>query len=49
MPLFTGGHINDSKCGACDLCVRHCPGKAVQGDNWRVGIDRDALLDAFAC
>lgn len=49
MPLLTGEPINKSKCESCTLCVKKCTGKAVQGDNWRVGIDRDALLDAFAC
>lgn len=49
MPFITGTPINTSQCGQCNLCVNHCPGKAVQGANWDIKTGRDELLDAFAC
>lgn len=49
MPFHTGTPINISKCGNCNLCVRHCPGKAVKGENWDVNTERYKLFDAFAC
>jgi epoxyqueuosine reductase len=33
-PLGTGKPYVSSRCGDCDLCVRHCPSGAVQGHLW---------------
>ena len=49
MPLLSGTPVNASYCGDCDECVKFCPGKAISGSDWRLGVDRDALLDASAC
>lgn len=49
MPFDTGTPITSSKCGGCMICTSLCPGKAVNGCNWYVGIDRDELLNPNAC
>ena len=49
MPLEAGTPVNESLCGSCDECVKHCPGQAIQGNLWDVRTDRDSLLDAHAC
>jgi len=49
MPLETGTPINASLCGDCMECVKHCPGQAIQGNQWSLDVDRDDLLDAHAC
>ncbi|SHH23165.1 Epoxyqueuosine reductase QueG (queuosine biosynthesis) [Caloranaerobacter azorensis DSM 13643] len=41
--------IRNSKCGNCNICVKKCPALALKGNNWYQGMDRDALIDAFAC
>lgn len=49
MPLIVGTPVNKSFCGACEECVRHCPGHAIKGNIWTPHMDRDNLLDASAC
>lgn len=49
MPLAVGTPVNESFCGKCEECVRHCPGHAVKGNLWSLHMDRDDLLDAFGC
>lgn len=49
MPLTVGTPINESFCGKCDECVKHCPGHAIKGNIWSLHMDRDNLLDAFSC
>jgi Uncharacterized Fe-S protein len=41
--------INESQCGSCDLCVRHCPAQAANGKLWNIHIDRNEFFDPFAC
>ncbi|OGP89075.1 MAG: hypothetical protein A2031_09855 [Deltaproteobacteria bacterium RBG_19FT_COMBO_43_11] len=41
--------INDSQCGSCDLCVRHCPAQAANGKLWNIDVDRNDFFDPFAC
>ncbi len=48
-PLETGEPIEDSKCGQCLECVLHCPAKAILGEHWTAGLQRDSIYDAFAC
>jgi epoxyqueuosine reductase len=48
-PLPTGTPVQESRCGACDECVRWCPGAAPSGEQWRAGSPREAIFDAFAC
>jgi epoxyqueuosine reductase len=49
MPFVTAEPIHHSQCGNCNLCVTGCPSGAVRGRNWKVGVQRDALLDLTAC
>lgn len=36
-------------CGDCRKCVESCPAKAISGRNWELGLEREAIYDAFAC
>jgi epoxyqueuosine reductase QueG len=49
MPLQTASTILESECGECTVCTSRCPGKAVKGRNWHLGVGRDELLDPIAC
>jgi len=49
MPLTVGTPINESLCGKCEECVKHCPGYAIKGNIWSLHMDRDNLLDAINC
>lgn len=44
-----GPPMQKSFCGHCLRCVDACPAKALQGNAWRPGIPREALLDVRAC
>lgn len=48
-PLHTGSPINESRCGACDLCKQACPGDAPLGVNWDVSKTRDEFFNAHQC
>ena len=48
-PLPTGTPLDESRCGDCRACVDACPGKAVKGQDWHLGLPREALLDAQLC
>ena len=41
--------VDKSRCGDCKKCVESCPAKAVSGRNWELGLEREAIYDAFAC
>ncbi|UCD48556.1 MAG: GNAT family N-acetyltransferase [Phycisphaerales bacterium] len=47
--LKTGVPVNASHCGSCRNCVDRCPAQAIVGDNWRVGMPREAIYDAPTC
>ncbi|OGO17582.1 MAG: hypothetical protein A2Z15_08560 [Chloroflexi bacterium RBG_16_50_11] len=48
-PLTAGKPINESLCAHCTRCVDACPAQAHTGENWEVGMPREALYDAFKC
>lgn len=48
-PLQCDEPINQSRCGACGLCVRGCPGQALKGRLWAAGTERAAIMDIEAC
>ena len=35
-PLDPDEPVRESECGACDLCVTHCPSGAIRGDHWSI-------------
>lgn len=45
----SGPPINASRCGGCTRCQDACPGRAIQGAAWDVGVEREALVDVEAC
>lgn len=47
--LPVGWPMNHSHCGDCRACADVCPGTAIKGVNWRVGMFRDELYDASVC
>lgn len=49
MELPAGEPIKKGKCGSCRLCVEHCPAMAIEGVEWRAGLERNLLYDAKAC
>jgi len=44
-----GTPITESRCGACDICVKMCPGEAANGRLWNSTLDRDEFYNAFRC
>jgi epoxyqueuosine reductase len=47
--LPTGEPVDTSQCGDCTACADVCPGHAVSGRDWQVGMPRESLYDVFAC
>lgn len=47
--LETAAPVNVSRCGACDACVKACPGGAILDRNWEAGMSRDSFFNADAC
>ena len=41
--------LDRSYCGSCAKCVTACPVKAVKGEVWTPGLERDRMLDVLAC
>ena len=48
-PLPAGEPIDESRCGECSACADICPASASAGRNWRLGMQRQDIFDAFAC
>jgi len=48
-PLEAGKPFNQSNCGSCANCVRNCPAKAMSGDLWLAGKERESFYNASAC
>jgi epoxyqueuosine reductase QueG len=48
-PLDAGDPVDDSHCGHCTKCVDRCPAKAIVGENWQKGSERQSIYDAHAC
>ena len=49
IPLTSGTPITESHCGECKTCFEKCPAHAIIGMNWRIGMKREDIYDAFAC
>lgn len=48
-PLETGYPVDNSYCGHCTDCVDRCPARAITGENWQKGSERQSIYDAHAC
>ena len=48
-PLYTVSPINNSRCGDCMVCADACPGSAVLGKAWEIGLYRDEFFDPVKC
>ncbi len=48
-PLEPVKPIEKSLCGKCTICIEACPAEALKGGSWRPGVERDVILDAWAC
>lgn len=48
-PLPTARPIDKHRCGTCRRCVEACPAGAILGNEWCVGVSREALVDISAC
>lgn len=47
--IESGIPIEKSKCEACVECVKSCPGKAANGNDWSIGMKREEFFDPDAC
>jgi len=41
--------VGKSLCGKCTKCIESCPAEALKGGSWSPGVERDVILDAWAC
>jgi epoxyqueuosine reductase QueG len=48
-PLELAVPIDKSRCSDCLVCTDACPGFAVSGKEWEVGLYRDEFFDAEKC
>lgn len=48
-PFKTAQPIAADRCGECTLCVEACPYEAIHNVNWKRGLERDRLFDAYMC
>ena len=49
MELACGPPVERSFCGRCTKCVDACPAGALKGKAWKPGLDREEMLDVWAC
>jgi epoxyqueuosine reductase QueG len=49
MELPCENELLTSKCSTCNRCVNACPAMALSGNEWRLGVQRDYIVDARAC
>ena len=48
-PIDAAKPVDESSCGECGECVRHCPAGAIKGEQWQAGLSRECLVDVGAC
>ena len=47
--LECDGPIDQSRCGACSVCVKKCPAQALKGTLWNTATQRDELINIKKC
>lgn len=48
-PFKVSEPMEDLRCEDCNKCVIACPARALLGNNWRPGLERDKIVDVFVC
>lgn len=48
-PFHADQPMRESECGDCDLCVTHCPSRAVKGHHWSLSNPRRKLVVYEKC
>lgn len=48
-PLKTEKPELKSHCGICDKCRKSCPAMAIEGKEWKPGLKRNEIFDAYSC
>lgn len=48
-PFKLGSPFKESQCDNCGRCVEICPSKAIKGNVWQSGVERDELVDVYTC
>ena len=48
-PLQAAAPVDESRCGACDICRTACPANAVSGQPWTPASRRADFFDALSC
>jgi epoxyqueuosine reductase len=48
-PLSAAQPMERSLCGKCTKCIESCPAEALKGGSWIPGVERNIILDAWAC
>ena len=48
-PLPADVPINESHCRDCSVCVQKCPGGALTGARWKLGMEREELFCREVC
>ncbi len=49
LPLETGIPVSVGNCNSYVGCAKACPVSAIRDREWRVGMPREELLDAYTC
>lgn len=49
MQLPVENELMESKCSSCQKCANACPAFAIKGKEWKIGTQREEIVDARAC
>lgn len=48
-PFETNRLAQAPNCGDCRQCAERCPARAVKGESWTPGMERERIVDAMSC